>query len=183
MISLPKNIDQDEKLRKPQNQLNKYKSFGAKEIFCGQMDSLYFDYPDKRLENTGIMLRLRTEGENTRLTLKQSITKTTAKIADEQECRVDNSQDMKEILGSLGLEAVKQSSKHRQSFHLDGTAFEIDTYEGIPPFLEIEAPSIEKCHEAVRLLGYRLEQARPWSGKDVLRHYANSSAHTTHPRH
>ena len=26
MISLPKNIDQDEKLRKPQNQLNKYQS-------------------------------------------------------------------------------------------------------------------------------------------------------------
>ena len=62
-------------------------------------------------------------------------------------------------------------NKKRISYVLGDIRFEIDTYEGIPTFLEIEAPSEEILEEMVLKLGFSMKDTKPWNGKKVWKHY------------
>ena len=150
------------------------KSLGAELQYDDDIESLYFDFPHLSLPK-GHTIRLRRQGEVYELTLKKKISNEKAKIRDETEITVSDFESARIILEDLGLRVARRLIKHRKSFLLDGVHFEIDTLPGIPCFLEIEAENIKKIEQYAALFGYRMEDTRAWSTKDVLRYYGNEN--------
>lgn len=141
---------------------NKLLSLGAKKIFDDDIHAIYFDIPDT--------LRLRKEGTAIKLTHKKLISKDPIKIMDETEITVSDFDSTLKILISLGYKPLRTIHKHRISYKIDDTRFEIDThldeFSFIPTFLEIESPDpISWANK----LGY--SQYYPWSIKDLIKHY------------
>ncbi|MFH1712491.1 MAG: class IV adenylate cyclase [Patescibacteria group bacterium] len=147
------------------------KELGARRVFNGKMDVNFFDFDDRRLKKSKKCLRLRQVGDKVEFTLKQKLEKKQAKIVDEYEVCVSDFHEMKTILYELGLHTYRHYNKQRTSYVIGSTRFEIDIIEDLPAFLEIEAASVSELFEWVEKLGYKKEQALPWSGSDVLKHY------------
>ena len=145
---------------------------GAKQVFDGELDITIFDTEDDRMRKAKNLLRLRSDGEKTVLCHKALITKQGAKIMDEHEVEVQDKERAKLFLQSLGFTKQRKQTKHRTSYVLGDVRFELDTLPGIPTFLEIEAKDVETLQKAVARLGYTSQDTKPWSGKDVLDHYA-----------
>lgn len=143
----------------------KLESLGAVKKFDGPVKSVYYILDDKRL------LRIRKLGEKTIVTYKKQLPAVETKTAEEHETRVDDFDKVKKIFDALGYRAKDLDEKYRVSYSLDDASIEIDSREGVPSFLEIEAQTEKKLKEIVEKLGFRMEDTKPWSGKDVLKHY------------
>lgn len=48
---------------------------------------------------------------------------------------------------------------------------EINTYDQLPSFLEVESPNIDELKHIVELLGFSYNQTKTWTGKEVLDFY------------
>lgn len=151
--------------------IKKLKDLGVDEVFDGEIKTSYFDSDDGWLKREGKVLRLREKGEELKFTIKKGISKEEAKIMEEFEVGLDEFEPVKNILNGLGLKEIQKIIKHRISYVLDDMHFEIDSHPGIPTFLEIEGPSIEKVKEYVEKLGFTMEDTKPWSVWDVLEYY------------
>ena len=150
--------------------IQKLGDMGANQIFEGNMQVSYYDFPDETLKKNNKLLRLRT-GEITELTFKKKISRDKYKIMEEHEAVISNENVMKEILTKIGLCETKKMTKHRTSFVLNRIHFEIDEIPGIPVLLEIEAPTQEDVKEYVEKLGFSMNEAKPWSGGEVIEFY------------
>ncbi len=155
----------------PAKIVERLKELGAKKIFDGEIVASYLDFADRSMANQEKMLRLRKKDKAVELTFKTEISKEEAKVMKELEVYVDDFTTMKKIFESIGLQEYAQARKHRTSFELNGVRFEIDKFPNVPPFLEIEAPTLEKLKAAVIDVGYSMEDTKAWSGGDVLKHY------------
>jgi adenylate cyclase class 2 len=148
---------------------------GARKIFDGKIDALHFDFKDNSLRKKGDPLRLRKFGSKNFLTFKKKISKEKAKIKEETEIEVSDFEDTKKILGILGLNVCRRVKKHRISYGLEGTRFELDTYEAeynfVPSFLEIEAKDVETIYKFAKILGFSETDCKPWSTSDVIKYY------------
>tara|TARA_Y100000034_G_scaffold134670_1_gene203794 strand:- start:503 stop:1027 length:525 start_codon:yes stop_codon:yes gene_type:complete len=151
--------------------IEKLEILGAKRIFEGNIDSHVFVFDDDRIKKNLSTLRLRKMGAGVELVFKKGISKKDVKIEEETQVNLDNFDLMFKILENVGLKSKINSKKKRISYLLDEVRVEIDTYEDIPTFLEIEAPSVTILNKTIERLGFSLEQAKPWSGRDVFEHY------------
>jgi len=151
--------------------IKKLEEMGAEKVSDGEMNVLIYDFPDERLTGNGDLVRLRGYEGDSILAFKRKISKGSTKIMAEYEVKIDNYENMKDILKELGLKILRDYSKHRTSYKLGDVHFDIDTIPGIPTFMEIEAPDEETVKEFVVKLGFSLEDARPWTGKDLLKYY------------
>ena len=149
----------------------KLKKMGAEKVFEGEIVSIYFDFPNKLLEKEGKVLRLRQKDDKVILTYKELVTQDEAKIMDEDELEVQNFDLMKEIFEKIGLSPLYEFKKHRTTYELNQTHFEIDKYPGIPAFLEIESPDLDTINEMVSKLGFSKGKANSYSIKEVLEYY------------
>jgi len=149
----------------------KLKEMGAEKIFSGELVNTYFDFPDKRLEKEGKILRLRKKRNKVILTYKKMINQEKAKVMDEYELEVQDFELLKAIFKELNLNPIYEFKKHRTSYELNKTHFEIDKYPAIPAFLEIEAPNLKTINEMVSELGFSTEQTNSYSIKEVLEYY------------
>jgi adenylate cyclase, class 2 len=144
----------------------KLEAMGAKKVFDGEMNASWFGPAQGRV------IRLRREGEKKVLCVKTSLKKSGGvRQAQESEMQVESLEETRKVLEGLGYSEKSRATKKRVSYELDGARFEIDSYEGIPPLLEIEAKSAEKVMEGVERLGYQKEDVKPWSFKEVREHY------------
>jgi adenylate cyclase, class 2 len=148
---------------------------GAKEVFNGEINASYYDYPDERLKKNGECLRLRTKGDKVEFTYKGTITKEEVKAMNELEVNVSNLGILEQMLLALGFEKTKEQIKHRSSYRLGEVSFEFDTLPNLPTYLEIEAPNRELLQKSVERLGYSMKDTKPWTGGDVIRHYAEKN--------
>lgn len=162
----------------------KLRALGAKKTFEGRMEIAYYDFPDKRLKKAKKLLRTRTKGNYTELTFKEKIRKGKAKTNLEHEVQVNDKRALEKILHCMGLQEVKLpgtatvgKTKHRISYSLRGMHFELDTFKGIPTFIEIEGPNLARVQEFVQKLGFEWKDAKPWTGKDVIQHYKKNTRH------
>ncbi|RLL66668.1 CYTH domain-containing protein [Streptomyces sp. Z26] len=105
-------------------------------------------------------LRLRDEGGKTTLTLKQVSDATHINGTTEIEVEVDDLDRTAELLAALGLRQVRYQQNYREEWQLDGVAYDLDTWPGLPTFLEVEADSEEAVRKAVSDLGFDYAQAR-----------------------
>jgi len=144
---------------------------GGEKIFDDDIESIFFDFEDGRLAKKDIHLRLRRIGSKSFLTVKIPIEKKEAKIKEEYETKIEDSETMAKILNSLGLFEVNRTKKHRTSYILDGARIEFDILDGIPTYLEIEAPSLEMLKKIVKKLELSMNDAKNWSEREVIEHY------------
>jgi len=133
------------------------KKLGAKKVF----DRLYrvniFDYPDLRMNAEAAWLRMRDEGDKITLTYKKRLgTKNKGENDDgmkEVEITVNDYEKTAELLHSIGLADKFIEEKRRIRYILKDIEFDIDYMPALDPFLEIEASSMKKVEEGIKLLG------------------------------
>lgn len=143
---------------------------GAEKVFEGDVRSEFYDFPDGRIEEDGV-LRLREMGEKTFVTLKKDISREESKVMEEIEFGVDDAGAFRTFLSSLGLEKIRESRKHRSKWKDGDVEYVVDTYPGIPPLLEIEAPDTDYLEEAFTDLGYDFGETVSWDAGQVFDHY------------
>ena len=149
----------------------KLRSLGAKVIFNGTLNNVYFDTEDKSLKSKNAVLRLRFDGKKAFLTLKEKISLGYSKIANELEVVMEDFDKMKSILNAMGFEKTMEYSKKKISYALDKVHFEIDFIKGIPPYLEIESEDEELIRKYVKALGFKQSDAKNWTTKQLMKHY------------
>lgn len=144
---------------------------GAEQLFDGEVRSLFFDYPDGRIEEDGI-LRIRERGEDAFITLKKDVSRETVKRMEEIEFQVEDMEEAREFLLTLGLEQLYDSRKQRTVWEKGDVLYVIDRYPDIPPLLEIEAPSEDVLEQAFQELGYGMEDTVSWDAEQVMVYYS-----------
>jgi predicted adenylyl cyclase CyaB len=153
---------------------------GAKKIFEGDMQTLFFDFKEGTITKAKKVLRLRKEQNKTELTYKKVHATQTAKVAEEYSVEVSNFETIKEILEDLGLFVTENTQKHRVSYTLDQARFDIDCYYGnygyIPEFLEIEAENIDLINKYAGLLGFKANDCLPWTTNELIIHYSSQKS-------
>ena len=99
-----------------------------------------------------------------------------AKNAEEYSVEVSDLEITEKILQNLGLGIIDDMLKHRVSYKLDTSRFDMDRYLGkydfIPELLEIEAENVEAIYKYANLLGYKPKDCLPWSTKELIEHYS-----------
>ncbi|MEU8896215.1 class IV adenylate cyclase [Nocardia sp. NPDC048505] len=117
----------------------------------------------------GAWVRLRNEGSRSTLTLKQVTDATSIDGTTEIETTVGDLQAMAEILLKLGLHQVRYQENYREEWQLDEVVFDLDTWPGLPTFLEIEGPSETSVRSAASRLGLDYANARFGSVDEIYK--------------
>ncbi len=158
------------------------KSLGAKKVFDGHIQTVFFDFKNHRIKRLKDVLRLRKQRDKTELTFKRVSITPTAKSAEEYSVGVSDLEAMAKILENIGLVITESMQKHRVSYKLDSTLFDIDRYfdkyKFIPEFLEIEAENTDIIYKYAEILGYKAEECLPWSTDDLIKHYSKLEKNT-----
>jgi adenylate cyclase class 2 len=154
----------------PKEIVAKLKELGVKKIEAGHQSAVVFDYPDNKLLKEKSVLRLRTIGNRTELTLKKKIAKGEYKVMEEIETTVGDSETVVRIFEELGMKS-KKYEKYRATYKLGNTKLEMDRCPSVPWFIEIEAPSEGEVKDAVEKLGFSMSQATSMTGFDLIKKY------------
>ena len=145
------NVNHD-KLRK------KLRVLGAK---CTEPERLMrrtvFDYSDKRLGENGGWVRVRDEGNKITMSYKQ-LNDRSLHGTKEVTVIVDDYEQTCLFLDSIGLHRDSYQETKRESWVLNGTEIELDTWPWIPSFVELEARDEAMLKETAALL------AMDWGG-------------------
>lgn len=151
-------------------------SMGAKKEFDNEFYTIFFDTEDKKIQNSKEVFRLRKEGDKTFITHKKRLPSKNTKKCEETELEVEDFQEARKLITSLGYKETDKIRKRRVSYKLDDVKFEFDNfyddYNFVPEFLEIEAKDLDTLYEYVEKLGFSKEDCRSWTGKDVIEHYS-----------
>ncbi|MBI4146078.1 class IV adenylate cyclase [Candidatus Woesearchaeota archaeon] len=147
----------------------KLAGLGAKRVFVGRLRTAVFDSSDGRLKKHGEFLRVRQEGELVHLCFKGKVVESKFKVREEVELVVSDWSSAVEFLSALGFVKVFEYEKHRESYVLGGAKVELDTYEGIPTYAEVEAPSESEVEKVVKLLGFSMAQTTNISASELLK--------------
>jgi predicted adenylyl cyclase CyaB len=152
-------------------------NLGAKKVFDGNIQTVFFDFSDGRITAAKNVLRLRSKVGKTELTFKKVSSYIDAKTAEEYSMDVSSIEAANKILENLGLVAVECMDKHRISYKLGDANFDFDRYLGefayVPEFLEIEADDIKKIYSFAQQFGYKPQDCLAWSTDELIKHYRN----------
>jgi len=142
---------------------------GAVKVFDGEMKTVYLDSESGL--GKGKMLRMRLKGDKFIVTLKIKKKDREAKVSEELETEVEDFGNMMKIFENLGFMEVSVDERVRTSYKIKNSLVEIDSYEDIPEFLEVESPDKKELKEIVGLLGFSMDQTKTWTRRELLRFY------------
>lgn len=129
---------------------------------------------DNTMFEQGAYLRLRKEGDKNELIFKQR-TESSAQVKSEIEISVPimtiEWTDVATWLKKQGLKRIVVQEKKRVSYTYGQYRYDIDTWPGIPTYLEVEGPSQEAVMDAVALVGIPQDKAVSLSAAEVFRIY------------
>lgn len=137
---------------------HKIESIGARyEGMYPQID-IWFDTPDEALKKKGCGLRLRLQGEEATLTLKEKlVVGKSVREGEEHEIEVGDFDKAKEILEKLGFQERLSYQKEREEWVIENVSIVLDRVENLGVFLELEGAK-EDIEEVIKKLG--LEKAQ-----------------------
>jgi adenylate cyclase, class 2 len=145
---------------------------GAKEIFNGEVHAILLDFPDKRMINADRFIRVRKVGNQTELCYKGEKEKDSQfKSREEIEVNTNDFETTLKIFKKIGLKEFHEGRKRRESYKINNTRFEIDSWANIPAFLEIESNDKNKIKEYVEKLGYTMENTTTISFHEIEEMY------------
>ena len=115
-------------------------------------------------------IRLRTNGEETTLTIKEIAT---SKIdgTKESEIVVSDFDETDEILNKLGYFARSKQENRRIRYMLDGVEVDIDFWPQIPTYVEFEGESEDAIKSVCQKLGIDFEKLTTMDVSSVYLHY------------
>jgi adenylate cyclase class 2 len=152
---------------------------GAKKIFEGELYGLIYDDKEHSLNKQKNTLRLRKEGNKSILTYKEFISDDEAKSRIEHNIEINDFETTKKVLELLKFDIKSSLKKRRISYKIDNVQIDFDKYLGeesyVPEFLEIESDNIETIFEFAKKLGFKKEDCKPWSGKDLANYYSKNN--------
>ncbi len=140
---------------------------GAKKVFDGEIQDLYFDYPDKRFdadkkeERSFRIRRRKDKGKKSdyfyTLKRKQAAKKwRITRGANEKEYKIFGFDEFYKIIEYFGLKPYRAKVKQRVSYSINNEKehikFDIDTYEEIPTLVEIECDNEKTVKKYIELL-------------------------------
>jgi len=132
-----------------------------------------FDYPDWRLDKNHSWLRLRDEGDKITLSFKKRLGVVDGVSNDsgmeETEIVVNDFKKTAELILGLGFIEKHYAENKRIRWTKEDVEFDIDTYPGLEPYLEIEALSWDKIDEAISWLGLNPVDKKIYSGNQVYK--------------
>lgn len=152
---------------KPELVPNKYKSIS---------DALVELTKQKKLRDQNFHLRARKQSNHYEFTLKYA-TKTESKVKEEVEINIELSQseweNMENTLFQAGVEMVARQEKKRTSWIYEplGLHFDLDTWPGIPTYLEIEGSTEQDIQQGIILLELQNLEISTESGSKLFQRY------------
>lgn len=99
-------------------------------------------------------IRLRTNGENTTLTVKELKDKNAIGGTEEVEITVDSFDNTNSLLESLGYMSRNYQENYRKMYVLNEIEISIDSWPMIPTYAEIEGKCERDVLDTLELLGY-----------------------------
>lgn len=102
-------------------------------------------------------VRLRSDGHETTLTIKEIATNT-IDGTHEWETKVDDFDTMLTILSKIGIESRGYQENTREEYKLEGAQVVIDCWPKLQPYIEIEAKDTAEVIRIAELLGYGEDQ-------------------------
>ena len=128
-----------------------------------QMKRYVYDFlPPKQKSR----IRLRSEGKNTTLTIKE-IHDSSIEWTKELEINVSDFERTHQLLQKLWYNEKLYQENNRISYILDWVQIEIDHWPHINPYLEIEWSSREEVEKTVQKLWYTIEETTTKTTKDI----------------
>jgi adenylate cyclase class 2 len=122
-------------------------------------------------DNTWNKLRLRQVDNVNKITYKKVIEKSWIMHNEELEISFDDYEQMKSLFISIGFEQYWASQKRRISYTWNNIHFDIDTYPGIPTYVEVESDNEDDVKKGVEILGYSMDQTCNLTERTLKEHY------------
>ena len=109
--------------------------------------------------NSKKWIRLRKTNKKTTLTVKHILADNDTSIQQmmETEIEVPSIKEANEFLQALGYSHKSYQEKRRISYILNNHEIDIDTWPGLPTYMEIEGESEEDLDKILNLLGYSMK--------------------------
>lgn len=133
----------------------KLKKLGAKKKFDTNMRNIMFFHKKIDVDSNDsskLFLRLREIDGVSYLTFKGPNKHATMHVRDEYETKIDDIETTLRIFKELGF-SFKEFAKVRRHYELGKWHFEIDTWKGLPTFLEVEAATPNELIKACDAVG------------------------------
>jgi len=151
--------------------IRKILELGAKKVFEGDVNTVFYDFENNSLADKESLLRLRTKGDKAFLTYKEKITQEGAKVMKEIESEIADFDTLHKILLKLDLKSSKNYKKKRTTYKIKDTLFEFDEYEDIPCYMEIEASTLDIIKEFIKQLEIDKNKVKNWTTKELIEYY------------
>ena len=123
--------------------------------------------------NPNEWIRLRTDGSKTTLTYKKFLQDSIDGV-EEVEIEVSDFDNCRKILQNSGFKAKSYQENKRKLFLSkvnSDVEITIDTWPGIPPYVEIEAQASDKVLDIVTRLGFSKDNITSKTTKEIYKKY------------
>jgi len=115
-------------------------------------------------------LRVRDEGRRVIVTYKK-VDDLSLTGVNEVNVEVDNYKNAVTLLEAAGLKIKARQATLREEWRLGEAEITIDTWPALPPYTEIEGPSVEAVEAAATKLGFAMDEAFYGSVDQIYKHY------------
>lgn len=146
---------------------SKLKRLGAEKIFDSLQRRYVYDFNPK---SCGKWIRLRTNGKDTTLAIKE-IVDGTISGTKELEIEVSDFETTNSILKELGYDYRSYQENRRIRYLLDGVEIDIDTWPFIPTYVEVEGKSEEEVYNILEMIGYSREESTTLDVMSIYQKY------------
>lgn len=153
------------------------KKVGAEELGEDYLHEIIFYDKALTWKDKPCLLRMRSRKGITTLSFKdfQNVENDNSskvnQVVKEIELSVDDWDQAKLLLESIGLVAYREQEKKRHSYQFDDVLVDIDTWPSIPSYVEIEGPSHKKVQEVAEKLGFDWKDAVFRGAGYIIEHY------------
>jgi adenylate cyclase, class 2 len=132
-------IEVEVKARAPDDMAKRIADLGATLLVVENHHDLYFNSPQRDFRLSDEALRIRIKQEGARLTYKGPKLDQTTKSRLEMTVKIDDPQQMEQILSALGFVLSAQVRKQRSKYSYEDVVLALDEVEGLGSFVEVEA--------------------------------------------
>lgn len=151
------------------------KKHGAELIFNGEIVTEYFDRETDNFIKDGKRLRLRNKADTTRLAFRDSYNEDRLGEVDEVEIEVNDIENTRKLLKSIGFESFKRFKKYRYDYKVGNSFISFDNYREdlkyIPEFLTIEAPMESIAFKWAERFGYQRKDCKVITVTELINKY------------
>lgn len=116
-------------------------------------------------------IRLRTNGEETTLTIKEVIDKTKIDGTRELEIIVSDFEKTSEILDELGYTSKAYQENRRIRYIYKDVEFDFDTWPMIPTYVEVEGKSVEEVEEILKEFSFDVSKKTSMAVQSIYWEY------------